>query len=159
MPETGAAEGKIAAVADAVITITDGQPSPEDVYIKPNGTVQFVNKDEANWRVRLFTREHGEHADVDLFLPARSSVTVIAPETGECRYEVLEAATLASNKFAVAREVVSEVVDEVVNEVANVEKRGGGGAIAAGGGSMGGATPNTARSGGGGGTIRIGPTP
>jgi uncharacterized membrane protein YgcG len=153
MPSSSAAKAKNKAlyVPDAIVTITAGHPTPADVYIKPNGTVQFVNVDEVNWRVRLFTREHGEHADVDLFLPVRSSITVIAPESGECKYEVLEAAYLASVKL----------------EAAMTGKRnGGGGAVqtgggatgggATGGGATGGATANAAR-GGGGGTIRIGP--
>ncbi len=130
------AKSKVLYVPDAIITITLGQPSPQDVSITAKGTVQFVNTDDANWRVRLFTREHGEHADVDLFLPVRSSATVIAPDKGECRYEVLDATNVASN----------------------VKRNGGGGAVAAGGGATPGATANTARAGGGGGgTIKIGP--
>ncbi|MBV9885887.1 MAG: hypothetical protein JO119_05005 [Acidobacteria bacterium] len=147
MPGTSAtkAKSRVLSVPDAIITINGGQPSPADVYIKPNGTVQFVNKDDVNWRVRLFTREHGEHADVDLFLPVRSSVTVIAPETGECRYEVLEAGPVATGGA----------------DAANTGKKNGGGSIAAGSGAT--ASANTSKaaggSGGGGGTIRIGPTP
>src|ERR1700689_5342616 len=99
MPGTSAAKAKnrVLYVPDAIITITDGLPLPADVSIKPNGTVQFVNTDDVNWRVRLFTREHGEHADVDLFLPVRSSATVIAPEKGESNYEVLKSTNVASN--------------------------------------------------------------
>lgn len=143
MPSGSAAKAKskVLYVPDAIITIIGGKPTPEDVNIKPNGTVQFINIDEVNWRLRLFTREHDEHADVDLFLPVRSSVTVIAPETGECRYEVLDASHLAAHKV----------------EGASGGKRNGGGAISTGGGA-GGATANSAK-GGGGGTIRIGPTP
>ena len=134
MPSSGAAKGKskVVYVPDAIITIEGGYPTPEDVDIKPNGTVQFVNMDDVNWRVRLFTREHDHHADVDLFLPARSSVTVIAPASGECRYEVLEASQLASSK------------------------KNGGGAIATGVAPMSIAMAKKA-GGGGGGTIRIGP--
>src|ERR1700733_10725366 len=119
MPGTSAAKAKnrVLYVPDAIITITDGLHLTADVSIKPNGTVQFVNTDDVNWRVRLFTREHGEHADVDLFLPVRSSATVIAPEKGECRYEVLDAAELAANKL----------------EAASTGKKNGGGAMAAGG--------------------------
>jgi hypothetical protein len=144
MPGTSAAKAKhkVLYVPDAIITITDGQPLPADVSIKPNGTVQFVNTDDVNWRVRLLTREHEEHADVDLFLPVRSSATVIAPDKGECKYEVLDAINVASNRI----------------DAASTGKRNGGGAIAAGGGAMGGATANTSRAGGGGGgTIKIGP--
>jgi hypothetical protein len=144
MPSSSAAKAKnkVLYVPDAIVTIAGGYPAPADVYIKPNGTVQFVNVDEVNWRVRLFTREHGEHADVDLFLPVRSSITVIAPEHGECRYEVLDAAELAANKL----------------EAASTGKKNGGGAMAAGGAGTGGAAANKSKAGGGGGgTIRIGP--
>jgi hypothetical protein len=134
MPSSSAAKArsKVVYVPDAIIRIEGGYPTPEDVDIKPNGTVQFVNMDETNWRVRLFTREHDHHADVDLFLPARSSVTVIAPANGECRYEVLDASQIASSR------------------------KNGGGAISTGVTSVSNATAKKA-GGGGGGTIRIGP--
>ena|ERR1700742_1208776 len=144
MPGSSAAKAKnkVLYVADAIIRIIQGQPDPPDVNIKPNGTVQFVNMDDVNWRVRLFTRAHGEHADVDLFLPARSSVTVIAPDTGECKYEVFDVPHIASSKV----------------DAASTGKRTGGGTIAAGDGGAGGATADASRAGGGGGgTIRIGP--
>jgi hypothetical protein len=137
MPGTSAAKAKhkVQYVPDAIIAIVDGQPVPADVFIKPNGTVQFVNTDDMNWRVRLFTREHGGHADVDLFLPVRSSATVIAPDKGECKYEILDGTEVASNG-----------------------KRNGGGTIVAGGAATASATANTSRAGGGGGgTIKIGP--
>jgi hypothetical protein len=137
MPSTSAAKArsKVIYVPDAIIRIEAGYPTPEDVDIRPSGTVQFVNMDEVNWRVRLFTREHEHHADVDLFLPVRSSVTVIAPANGECRYKVLEASEVASNR-----------------------KNGGGGAVSTGGTSVSNATASKSKAGGGGGgTIRIGP--
>ena len=94
MSESGAAEGKIPYVTGAVIEITtSGQPVPRDVYITLNGTVQYVNRGDKNRRVRLWTRGRREHADVDLFVPARSAITVIVdpevPEDGECQYEIL----------------------------------------------------------------------
>jgi hypothetical protein len=143
MPSSSAAKAKskVQYVPDAIITVTGGQPSPEDVDIQPKGTVQFVNKDDVNWRVRLLTRENEEFADVDLFLPVRSSVTVIGPATGECRYEVLPTEAIASSRL----------------EAANTGKRNGGGTVAAGGATAS-ATANTSRAGGGGGgTIKIGP--
>jgi hypothetical protein len=153
MADTGTAEGKVAYVADAFVTVTDeGEPIPKNVYVKANGTVQFANSGDKNWRVRLWTREHEHHADVDLFLPARSGLTVIvdpqAPADGFCEYEILEG-RFASN----------------ATKALHVEEKVGGDAIppsgASGGASGGGsnATANTSRSGGGGGTIRIGPTP
>jgi hypothetical protein len=144
MPGSSAAKAKnkVLYVADAVVEIIGGVPDEDVVHIKPRGTVQFVNKDEVNWRVRLLTRENEEHADVDLFLAARSSCTVIGPDEGECKYEVHEVTSLASNKV----------------DAASTGKRNGGGAIAAGGGATGGATANATRAGGGGGgTIKIGP--
>jgi hypothetical protein len=144
MPGTSAAKAKnkVLYVPDAIVTITDGDPSPDEVNIKPKGTVQFVNTDEVNWRVRLLTRENGEHADVDLFLPARSSCTVIGPDEGECKYEVLEATRLASTKL----------------EAATTGKKNGGGTVSTGGGSTGVVAASASKSGGGGGgTIKIGP--
>ena len=141
MPGSSAAKAKhkVLYVPDAIITITGGIPDPADVFIKANGTVQFVNKDETNWRVRLFTREHERHADVDLFCPARSSVTVLGPANGECKYEVIESAGVATGPPEV-----------------ETGKRNGGGSITR-------ALALTSKShgggGGGGGTIRIGPTP
>jgi hypothetical protein len=93
MPETGTAEGKIPYIANEVVTITDGQPDKPEVCIDVDGTVQFVNTDERNWQIRLFTRDREQHPDVDQFLPSRSAITVIVdPETidgGDCRYEIL----------------------------------------------------------------------
>ena len=143
---TAMAKKRVAYTADAIIKIRRGNPKPKDVYITRTGTVQFVNKDETNWRVRLWTRSNERHADVDLFLPARSSITVIVDpetpdETGECRYEIL-GATFAAKAMKRA-------------------KRGGGGAIAtpggAGAGGGAGATANNASAATGGGKIRIGP--
>ena len=147
MPETGAKESRIAFVADAVITITNGQPFPPDVDIQSNGTVQFVNKDDVNYRIRLFVRDEDKHADVDLFLPARSSITVIAPNTedGECDYEIHDASIIAPNLFDAAKRVAGGSIPT--------------GDAAAGGAAGGGLSADTAKGGGGGGggTIRIGP--
>jgi hypothetical protein len=146
MPGTSAAKAKnkVQYVPDAIIAIVDGQPVPPDVFIKPNGTVQFVNTDDVSYRVRLFTRDHKGHADVDLFLPVRDSVTVIAPSEGECRYEVLDATTLASRKLDAA--------------TLTTGKRNGGGTLSTGGGSTGVVAASASKSGGGGGgTIKIGP--
>ena len=149
MPSTGAAKARIktAYAVDAVIKIRHGKPKPADVYITRTGTVQFINKDETNWRIRLWTRSDERHADVDLFLPARSAITVIVdPETpehiGECRYEVLDATFAAKNAKA------------------SKAKHGGEGAIKTGGDGTaggGGAAANSAPSGTSGGKIRIGP--
>jgi len=141
MPGTSTAKAKekvVFYVADAIIEITDGRPDKAEVYIKPNGTVQFINKDEKSWRIRLFTREHSHHADVDLFCPVRSAVTVLGPANGECRYEVLDSTTIATG------------APESGSGSAN-GKRNGGGSIALSGSGQ--------KSSSGGGTIKIGPMP
>jgi hypothetical protein len=92
MANAGAAKAKYPP-ADATVTVTGGYPSPDPVEVNTDGTVQFVNSDNSDYRVRLWTREHDKHADVDILLPARGGTTVIVdPDTklqGECRYELL----------------------------------------------------------------------
>jgi hypothetical protein len=79
--------------SNAVITVSHGEPCPPEVTVSLRATVQFVNKDPFDYNVRLRTRARGEHADVDNFLPARGSFTLIVdPETqpnGRCDYELL----------------------------------------------------------------------
>jgi hypothetical protein len=129
MSESGAAEGKIPYVTAAVIEInTNGQPTPQDVYITLNGTVQYVNRGVRNRRVRLWTRGRKEHADVDLFVPARSATTVIvdpqAAEDGECQYEIL------GGSFASSEAELAEAgIQDGNAQVGNVTDAAAGGTI------------------------------
>ena len=147
MPGTSAAAKakiKFKVPADAVVTITNGDPEPVEVQVNPRGTVQFVNKDDRDYRLRLWTRDSERHADVDLLLPGRGGITVMVdPEIkdrGTCEYEVLET------------DLATSVVKAVAATAKPVRKSGGG-AIKAD------ATKSTSGGGGGGGTIKIGSTP
>lgn len=142
MPGTSAAAKakiKFKVPADAIVTVTNGEPEPIVVQVNPRGTVQFVNKDDKDYRLRLWTSDSERHADVDLLLPGRGGITVMVdPEIkdrGACEYEVLE----------------TDLATSVVKAVAAAAKplrKGGGGAIKA-----------DSAKGGGGGTIKIGSTP
>jgi hypothetical protein len=142
MPGTSAAKAKvkIRVAADAVVTVTNALPDPSIVQVNPQGTVQFVNKDEVDYRLRLWTREAERHADVDLLLPARGGITVIVdPEIkdkGECEYELFPT------------NLVNSTVAKTAAPTAKHAAKGGGSAKAA-----------SAKSGSGGGTIKIGSVP
>jgi hypothetical protein len=97
---TGRAEECLLSV---VVTISGGNPDKEDVCVKRNGTVQFLNTDPVGYMVRLWTREHtlagpdatkGEHNDVDLLLPAFGELTILVdeetPSGGRCVYELFD---------------------------------------------------------------------
>jgi hypothetical protein len=81
-------------LASQDITVKDATANPETVYVKLRGMVRFVNQDQIDYKVRLWTRGKREHADVDLLLPALKDFTLIVdPGTtinGECEYELLE---------------------------------------------------------------------
>ena len=103
MPSTGAARAKMkVAQVDVTVTVKNGEPSPADVNVRPEGTVQFVNEDTNAYRVRLWTRDGDWHADIDILLPARSGITVMVdPATtneGECYYELFNTSTYATLK-------------------------------------------------------------
>jgi hypothetical protein len=89
MPETGAVRQK----SPVPITIKDRNADPKIVYVEPGGTVRFDNQDDEDYRVRLFTRGHEKHPDVDILVPAFGSATfMVDPEIneGECEYELIE---------------------------------------------------------------------
>jgi hypothetical protein len=107
MPSTGAARAKVKfPPADATITVANGQPSPEEVQVPPEATVQFVNDDTSAYRVRLWTRAGDKHADIDVLLPARAGITVMVdPETtstGECYYDLIPTTMYAANAVVAA---------------------------------------------------------
>jgi hypothetical protein len=81
------------AVSGVVVTVQDGNPTPQQVYVNQDGTVQFVNLDAIDYRLRLWTRSEENHADVGVLLTARGGVTVIVdletPGVGECYYELI----------------------------------------------------------------------
>ncbi len=60
MPGTSAAAKakiKFKVPADAIVTVTNGEPEPIVVQVNPRGTVQFVNKDDKDYRLRLWTSD------------------------------------------------------------------------------------------------------
>jgi hypothetical protein len=76
-----------------IITIKNRTADPDVVYVEPEGTVRFDNQDDKDYRVRLFTREHHQHADIDILVPAYGSATfMVDPRTeeGKCDYELIE---------------------------------------------------------------------
>jgi hypothetical protein len=79
-------------LSGAVVTVENGDPTPKQVFVDRNGTVQFVNKDSIDYRLRLWTRTRERHPDVDVLLSGRGGVTVIVDQeitpTGECYYEL-----------------------------------------------------------------------
>lgn len=96
------------ALSAAVVTVENGNPTPEQVFVLRNGTVQFVNHDSVDYKLRLYARGRQIHADVDLLLSGRCGVTVIVDEglggPGECYYELfpIEVAFLGCFDEAIA---------------------------------------------------------
>jgi hypothetical protein len=131
---------------NVVVTVTGGDASPVDVYVNLHGTVQFLNADSIDYRVRLRANHDrhadGPHPDVDVLLPARGSFTlVVDPATildGECKYELFPLNLPAFTDF--------------VRNLDDVR------AIAEGGGALRTEEMKSAKSGGssGGGTIKVG---
>jgi hypothetical protein len=78
--------------SDAVVTVENGTPTPGTVTVTRNGTVQFVNHDPVDYRLRLSTRDGKLHPDVDLLLSGRCGVTVIVDQDligkGKCYYHL-----------------------------------------------------------------------
>jgi hypothetical protein len=90
--ETDVRKAESDVLSGAVVTVENGDPTPKQVIVDRNGTVQFVNKDSIDYRVRLWTRGRERHPDVDVLLSGRGGVTVIVDEEikpiGECYYEL-----------------------------------------------------------------------
>jgi hypothetical protein len=80
------------AVSAAVVVVENGEPTPKQVFVSRNGTVQFVNHDSVDYKLRLYARGRQIHADVDLLLSGRCGITVIVDQglggPGECYYEL-----------------------------------------------------------------------
>jgi hypothetical protein len=81
------------AVSGVAVIVQGGNPTPQQVYVDQNGTVQFVNLDAIDYRLRLWTRSEENHPDVGVLLTARGGVTVIVDleiaGLGECYYELI----------------------------------------------------------------------
>jgi hypothetical protein len=88
-------------LANQVVTVEQGNVDRDTIYVKPRGTVQFVNKDKVDYQVRLFmNQEHfpfdlekPKHTDVDFMLLALGGFTLVVDEKiakGQCKYQLTE---------------------------------------------------------------------
>jgi hypothetical protein len=84
-------------VPEETITIKDGKPSPEDIYVRPRAVIKFSNEDSQSYTIVFLVHDQdpfcpwANHADVDLFLPAFGSATMVADREiifGQCYYLV-----------------------------------------------------------------------
>lgn len=96
MPSTAAAKAKAGSTPAApptMIEIKDGLPSMEVAYVNVNGTVQFDNRDNKDYRIRLFSKKSSKHPLINVLLPAVGSVTLMADprarKKDECKYALL----------------------------------------------------------------------
>jgi len=142
------------AVSGAVVTVENGNPSPDQVFVDRMGTVQFVNLDSIDYRLRLWTRSRELHPDVDVLLSGRGGVTVIVdeavPPMGQCYYELfpfevsglgslaetLLAQNLAADEFVAANSAAEAAADTTATgdsstprKPAKKQKKGPGGGI------------------------------
>jgi hypothetical protein len=93
MANTAVRQKRYPSMPPATVTIRDRMAMPDTIFINPGGAVQFDNKDESDYRVRLWARRSDKHADVDILLPGFASVTFIVDpgvKKGECRYQFFE---------------------------------------------------------------------
>lgn len=104
--------------AQKTITIQNGYPTDQDVYVSPRAVIHFTNKDPNDYVIMFFTNGQDPykpgaiHADVDLFLPAFGSATTIAGlnlQTGECRYLVVPVLAI----FLGEKSIFTKVKDEM----------------------------------------------
>ena len=88
-------------VAQRTITVENGDviPNDKDVWVYPGAIVKFSNLDPSNYIIRflLFGEDRRNpfalHPDVDLFLPAYGSATMLADPCileGQCDYTLEE---------------------------------------------------------------------
>jgi hypothetical protein len=82
---------------EETITIKDGKAIPEDIYVTPRAVIKFSNEDSQSYTVVFLVHDQdpffpwANHADVDLFLPAFGSATMVADReiiVGQCYYLV-----------------------------------------------------------------------
>jgi hypothetical protein len=96
MPSTGTAKAKAKSTPAApptVIEVTDGLPHEEVSHVNVGGTLQFDNRDNKDYRIRLFVQKRSKHPIIDVLLSAVGSVTLMADprakKKDECAYELL----------------------------------------------------------------------
>src|SRR5262245_5293597 len=82
---------------EVTITIKDGIATPADAYVLPRAVIKFSNEDSQSYTIVFLVHNQdpffpwANHADVDLFLPAFGSSTMVADRDiifGQCKYLV-----------------------------------------------------------------------
>jgi hypothetical protein len=117
-------------VHQKTIKIKDGEPSPDEVYVRHGAVVRFTNQDPQDYVIRLFAQGREFAPAVDLFLPSFESRTLIAGLDLDanvkrvCAYDVIPTSPGSTEK--------SKVPDRAVISMKDT-KTGGGGTIHVGG--------------------------
>jgi hypothetical protein len=99
MPGSAPKKAKHKYVPERTITIEGGDTikADKDVYVKPRAVVKFSNLDSNSYTITFLLHDQNPsaawptHADVDLFLPAFGSATMVADpdiSIGQCPYTV-----------------------------------------------------------------------
>ena len=84
---------------EETIIIKDGNviPDDQDIYVLPRAVIKFSNEDPQSYTIVFLVHNQdpffpwANHADVDLFLPAFGSATMVADRDiliGQCKYLV-----------------------------------------------------------------------
>lgn len=140
--------------AQVPITISGGNVDPIDAYLSPRGVAKFINNDGKDYVIQFLVRGEDPsnpkaiHPDVDLFLPAYDSRTMVAGrglDKGECKYRVLpvlassigvrgriremEEIASVSEELASSGEKILQSAEVEYNVTSNAARGGGGGTI------------------------------
>lgn len=152
-------------VAQRTITIENGDviPIDKEVWVLPGAIVKFSNLDPSNYIIRflLFGQDRRDpfalHPDIDLFLPAYGSATMLADPCileGQCDYILEEKdARLVGRGFT--RESLDNLQAQVLQARAEVQSAASSESNAAPSQPLL-AMRSTSHGGGGGGTVHIG---
>jgi hypothetical protein len=76
----------------ATITIRDGKPHPDDaVEVTPKGgRIHFENRDDREYRLRLYKPNTKALEGIDILLPAKGTVTVVIKKLDIFMYAVVD---------------------------------------------------------------------
>lgn len=150
MSSVGAArsEDYVYQAQETITVSTGGIVDKKDVYILPRGVVKFTNSVGTEFVIQFLVRgqdpanPNALRSDVDLFLPAFDSRTLVAGQglaKGECKYRILPVLADSIGVKTIVREIEEtssgseeQTVESVAVEfdvVSNAGKAGGGGTI------------------------------
>ena len=90
-----------ATAGPTVISITKGQPDPKSANVKVGNLLQFVNKDDKDYRI--WGLRIARYLGTDILLPALGSISVFvdsATAEGQSSYELFP--TNLGNRFLLA---------------------------------------------------------